>query len=69
MESCNGRLLQLIECIERTQNEVKRKMIEPSVRRDARKSPAVHSRKKKNRAAPFLPFFEALPAVMFSPAA
>jgi len=28
MESCNGRLLQLIECIESTQNEVKKKMIE-----------------------------------------
>jgi hypothetical protein len=51
MESCNGRLLQLIECIERTQNEVKQKMIESGARHDAPKSPGVHSRKKKFRDA------------------
>jgi hypothetical protein len=60
MESCNGRLLQLIECIERTQNEVKKKMIESSTRHDARKSPDVHSRKKKIREAIILQFCEAL---------
>jgi hypothetical protein len=30
MESCNGRLLQLIDCIDSQLNEVKRKMIETS---------------------------------------
>jgi len=69
MESCNGRLLQLIECIERTQNEVKKKMIEWSARHDAPKSPPVHSRKKKNRDAITLRFCEALAAVISSPAA
>jgi hypothetical protein len=47
MESCNGRLLQLIECIESTQNEVKKKMIESSAFNDAPKSPrAIHARRK-----------------------
>ncbi len=47
MESCNGRLLQLIECIESTQNEVKRKMIEASACNDVPKSPRVtHARQK-----------------------
>lgn len=49
MESCNGRLLQLIECIESTQNEVKKKMIESSALRDARKSPGVTRARKKSR--------------------
>src|ERR1700730_3493537 len=40
MELRNGLLLQLIECIESTQNEVKRKMIETSARTDAPKSHA-----------------------------
>jgi len=40
MEFRNDLLLQLIECIESTQNEVKRKMIEAGVRNDAPKSPA-----------------------------
>jgi hypothetical protein len=69
MESCNGRLLQLIECIETTQNEVKKKMIESSALHDAPKSPSVHSRKKKNRDAPTLQFCEAQAAIMSSPAA
>src|SRR3974390_1433653 len=38
MESCNGLLLQLIECIESTRNEVKRKMIAESVRDSAPRS-------------------------------
>ena len=38
MEFRNGELLQLIECIESTQNEVKRKMIDAEVSSDARKS-------------------------------
>jgi hypothetical protein len=69
MESCNGRLLQLIECIERTQNEVKKKMIESSALHDAPKSPGVHSRKKKICEAIRFQFCEALAAIMFSPAA
>ncbi len=40
MEFRNGELLQLIECIESTQNEVKRKMIDAEVRDDAPRSPA-----------------------------
>jgi hypothetical protein len=39
MEFRNGVLLQLVECIESTQNEVKRKMIETVARSDAPKSP------------------------------
>ncbi len=39
MEASNGVLLQLIECIESTQNEVKRKMIESGSDIEARKSP------------------------------
>jgi hypothetical protein len=38
MEFCNGILLQLFECIESTQNEVKRKMIEADARIDVPKS-------------------------------
>jgi len=37
--SCNGDLLQLIECIESTRNEVKRKMIESSAHIAEPKSP------------------------------
>lgn len=39
MESCNGVLLQLIECIESTQSEVKRKMSELKSHIEAPKSP------------------------------
>jgi hypothetical protein len=49
MEFRNGRLLQLIECIESTQNEVKRKMIESSALHDAPKSPGVTRARKKWR--------------------
>lgn len=38
MESCNGKLLQLVECIESMQNEVKKKMIVPEACNDAPKS-------------------------------
>jgi hypothetical protein len=38
MEFRNGILLQLFECIESTQNEVKRKMIETEASNDAPKS-------------------------------
>jgi hypothetical protein len=38
MEFRNGILLQLFECIESTQNEVKRKMIETGASNDAPKS-------------------------------
>jgi hypothetical protein len=67
MESCNGRLLQLIECIESTHNEVKKKMIESSARIDAPKSPRVHSPEEKNRHAIPLLFSEALARLMLSP--
>jgi hypothetical protein len=50
MEFRNGLLLQLIECIESTQNEVKRKMIETSVCTDAPKSHARLAREEKVRA-------------------
>jgi len=49
MEFRNGLLLQLIECIESTQNEVKRKMIETGVRNDVPKSPARLAREKRSR--------------------
>jgi hypothetical protein len=50
MEFRNGLLLQLIECIESTQNEVKRKMIETSACTDAPKSHARLARAEKVRA-------------------
>jgi hypothetical protein len=50
MELRNGLLLQLIECIESTQNEVKRKMIETSACTDAPKSHARLAREEKVRA-------------------
>src|ERR1700675_3671455 len=50
MEFRNGLLLQLIECIESTQNEVKRKMIETSACTDAPKSHARLAREEKVRA-------------------
>src|SRR4030081_1199011 len=50
MEFRNGLLLQLIECIESTQNEVKRKMIETSACTDAPKSHARPARVEKVRA-------------------
>jgi hypothetical protein len=64
MEFCNGRLLQLIECIESTQNEVKRKMIELSVLQVAPKSPRVNH-VRKNCDAITLQFRRALAAIMF----
>ena len=48
MESCNGRLLQLIECIESTQNEVKRKMIATGASNDAPKSLLDVTREEKS---------------------
>jgi len=47
MEFRNGELLQLFECIESTQNEVKRKMIDAEVGDDAPKSPARVARVEK----------------------
>jgi hypothetical protein len=47
MEFCNGILLQLFECIESTQNEVKRKMIETGASNDAPKSLHDAALKKK----------------------
>jgi hypothetical protein len=49
MEFRNGVLLQLIECIESTRNEVKRKMIETHAYNSAPKSHADFAR-EKNRA-------------------
>jgi hypothetical protein len=49
MEFRNGLLLQLIECIESTQNEVKRKMIETRACTDAPKSHARLAREEKVR--------------------
>jgi len=48
MEFRNGVLLQLIECIESTQNEVKRKMIETGACNDAPKSHARLAREEKS---------------------
>ena len=47
MEFRNGILLQLFECIESTQNEVKRKMIETGARNDVPKSHARLAREEK----------------------
>jgi hypothetical protein len=47
MEFRNGILLQLIECIESTQNEVKRKMIKADACNAVPKSPARLAREKK----------------------
>jgi hypothetical protein len=49
MEFRNGLLLQLIECIESTQNEVKRKMIETRACNEAPKSHARLAREEKVR--------------------
>src|SRR6266403_978965 len=49
MEFRNGLMLQLIECIESTQNEVKRKMIETRACNDAPKSHARLARAEKVR--------------------
>jgi hypothetical protein len=49
MEFRNGVMLQLIECIESTQNEVKRKMIEAEACNVAPKSHARHAREKSSR--------------------
>jgi hypothetical protein len=46
MEFSNGVLLQLFECIESTQNEVKRKMIEKERQHDTPKSPTRRAREK-----------------------
>jgi hypothetical protein len=48
MEFRNGILLQLFECIESTQNEVKRKMIETGACNAVPKSPARLAREKKS---------------------
>jgi hypothetical protein len=47
MEFRNGVLLQLFECIESTQNEVKRKMIETEACNDTPKSHARLAREEK----------------------
>jgi hypothetical protein len=47
---CNGDLLQLIECIESTRNEVKRKMIESSACNAEPKSPEGVAQEKFGRA-------------------
>jgi hypothetical protein len=49
MEFRNDDLLQLVECIESTQNEVKRKMIEAGACNAVPKSPAPLTREKKHR--------------------
>jgi len=49
MEFRNGLLLQLIECIESTQNEVKRKMIKTRACNDAPKSHARLAHEEKVR--------------------
>jgi hypothetical protein len=49
MEFRNGILLQLFECIESTQNEVKRKMIETGASNDAQSHSAMFPRKKSLR--------------------
>jgi len=49
MEFRNGLLLQLFECIESTQNEVKRKMIETGACNDVPKSHARLAREKSSR--------------------
>ena len=49
MEFRNAVLLQLVECIESTQNEVKRKMIEAWACNVAPKSPEVLAREKNRR--------------------
>jgi hypothetical protein len=65
MESCNDRLLQLIECIESTQNEVKKKMIASSAFHDAPKSPRA-MRTRKNRDAMMLHWCESGAAMVFA---
>jgi hypothetical protein len=70
MEFRNGHLLQLIECIESTQNEVKRKMIETSACTDAPKSHARRAREEKVRATseltlPCSPITSCLPRTCF----
>ena len=47
MEFRNDVLLQLVECIESTQNEVKRKIAEADARNDALKSPMPFAREEK----------------------
>ena len=47
MESCNGLLLQLFDCIESTHSEVKRKMSVRAWRNDAPKSLLSLARQKK----------------------
>jgi hypothetical protein len=54
MEFRNGVLLQLFECIESTQNEVKRKMIVSDARNDVPRSPrTTRARKKVHMASQF----------------
>src|ERR1022692_2870675 len=52
MEFRNGVLLQLIECIESTRNEVKRKMIETHARNSAPKSHAPIAHGKNHALTP-----------------
>jgi hypothetical protein len=54
MEFSNGILLQLFECIESRQNEVKRKMIETGACNAAPKSPSRLAREEKVRVTPQL---------------
>jgi hypothetical protein len=49
MEFRNDDLLQLVECIESTRNEVKRKMVEAEACNDAPKSPALLTREEELR--------------------
>jgi len=65
MEFRNGILLQLIECIESTQNEVKRKMIKADALQRCTKSSARLAREKKVRANQQLSLMRALLARRF----
>jgi hypothetical protein len=67
MESCNGDLLQLIECIESTQNEVKRKMIGSRAHIEAPKSLRLREREKIARAVRNLNVFALLRAIVSNP--
>jgi len=66
MEFRNGVLLQLFECIESTQNEVKRKMIETLARNGVPKSPAWRARKEKLLEAQWLAPSPRTPRVIFA---
>ncbi|MFI5098664.1 MAG: hypothetical protein ACHQT6_11890 [Candidatus Acidiferrales bacterium] len=68
MEFRNGFLLQLFECIESTQNEVKRKMIETGACNDVPKSRARLTREENVRAASQLTL-TCSPSTLFLPRA